>query len=256
MSRRSAIGDGVYEQRILRGPGPKVPRLADRAPIHIRPTAELAARVLLPGDPHRALTVAQAILDSPKMFNHTRGLWGYTGTAPDGEALTVQATGMGGPSAAIVIEELIGLGARVLIRIGTCGALGPGSDLGDLVVAREVVSADGTSRALGSEGRMGADPGLTDALAAAGAREVVAVSTDVFYDPREGVQQQWMREGAEVVEMEAAALLAVARRRGVPAAVLLAVTDLLDGERRRIDPEALETAGLRLGETAYQALAE
>ena len=44
------------------------------------------------------------------MFNHHRGLWGYTGTAPDGEPLTIQATGMGGPSAAIVLTELIALG--------------------------------------------------------------------------------------------------------------------------------------------------
>ena len=80
--------------------------------------------MLLPGDPHRALAVAQAVLDEPLMFNHARGLWGYTGTAPDGEPLTVQSTGMGGPSAAIVIEELIDLGARTLVRIGTCGALG------------------------------------------------------------------------------------------------------------------------------------
>ena len=44
------------------------------------------------------------------MLNARRGLWGYTGTAPDGEPLTVQSTGMGGPSAAIVVEELIDLG--------------------------------------------------------------------------------------------------------------------------------------------------
>jgi len=68
--------------------------------------------------------VAQALLEQPpRMFNHARGLWGYTGTAPDGELLTVQATGIGGPSTAIVCEELIGLGARTLVRIGTCGAL-------------------------------------------------------------------------------------------------------------------------------------
>ena len=68
--------------------------------------------------------MAQAVLEAPpKMFNHTRGLWGYTGTAPDGEPLTIQSTGMGGPSAAIVVEELIDLGARTLVRIGTCGAL-------------------------------------------------------------------------------------------------------------------------------------
>ena len=57
------------------------------------------------------------------MFNHARGLWGYTGTAADGLPLSVQSTGMGGPSAAIVVEELIELGARRLVRIGTCGAL-------------------------------------------------------------------------------------------------------------------------------------
>ena len=50
------------------------------------------------------------------MFNHHRGLWGYSGRAPDGEPLTIQSTGMGGPSAAIVIHELIELGARRLLR--------------------------------------------------------------------------------------------------------------------------------------------
>ena len=57
------------------------------------------------------------------MLNHHRGLWGYTGAAADGEPLTIQSTGLGGPSAAIVTEELIGLGARRLVRVGTCGAL-------------------------------------------------------------------------------------------------------------------------------------
>ena len=97
--------------------------VSSREPIHLRPATELAERVLLPGDPHRALAVAQAILAEPLMFNHARGLWGYTGRARDGAPLSVQSTGMGGPSAAIVIEELIGLGAQTLIRIGTCGAV-------------------------------------------------------------------------------------------------------------------------------------
>src|SRR5438105_12768326 len=101
--------------------------------IHLKPATDLAERVLLPGDPHRALAVAQALMEQPKMFNHHRGLWGYTGTARDGELLTIQATGMGGPSAAIVIEELIALGARTLIRIGTCGALVDGFAIGDVL---------------------------------------------------------------------------------------------------------------------------
>src|SRR3954466_14009226 len=70
------------------------------ATIHVDPTAPLAHRALLPGDPGRALALAQALCDAPaKMFNHNRGLWGYTGTALDGAPLTIQSTGIGGPSA-------------------------------------------------------------------------------------------------------------------------------------------------------------
>ena len=113
---------------------------------HIRPATDLAERVLLPGDPGQALAVAQALLESPpKMFNHARGLWGYTGIASDGEPLTVQATGMGGPSAAIVCEELIALGATRLVRIGTCAALDPDIELGTLLAAESVLPGDGTS---------------------------------------------------------------------------------------------------------------
>ena len=94
------------------------------------------------------------------MFNHNRGLWGYTGAAPDGEPLTIQSTGMGGPSAAIVISELADLGARTMLRVGTCGALRSDLELGDLLVATEAIADDGTSRALGVDGRVPADAGL------------------------------------------------------------------------------------------------
>jgi uridine phosphorylase len=229
--------------------------VTDGGPIHLRPATELAERVLLPGDPHRALAVAQAVLDKPLMFNHARGLWGYTGMADDGEPLTVQSTGMGGPSAAIVIEELIDLGAASLIRIGTCGALAPGFELGTLVSAAEVLSADGTSSALDAAGRLVPDQPLTGALVEGGAPGVTVVSTDLFYDPRERIESQWRADGAEVVEMEAATLLAVAGRRGVAAAVVLAVTDVLsDGGRERIGAEALEEAGIALGRAGYRAL--
>ena len=115
------------------------------APIGLHPTADLAERVLLPCDPARALLLAESLLEAPKMFNHHRGLWGYTGLAPDGARLTIQSTGMGGPSAAIVISELADLGARRLVRVGTCGALQPGLRLGDLLSATEAIVADGTS---------------------------------------------------------------------------------------------------------------
>lgn len=223
--------------------------------IHLHPTAPLAPRVLLPGDPGRALLLAQALMEQPKMFNHNRGLWGYTGTAHDGELLTIQATGMGGPSAAIVVAELIALGAQRLIRVGTCGALDPGLQLGDLLSAAGALCADGTSRALGSGERADADRGLSAGLEAAGALRRVVVSTDLFYDEREGLEEAWGRAGAAAVEMEAAALFALAGRHRVPAGALLIVSDLILPTRQRIDPERLRAAEHRAGEVALRALA-
>src|SRR4051812_30639364 len=162
------------------------------------------------------------------MFNHHRGLWGYTGAAPDGEPVTIQATGMGGPSAAIVLHELIALGARRAVRVGTCGALHPGLALGDIVVAREAIGADGTSRALGAGERVPADQALTEALLAdaPGARDGAVVSVDLFYDKGGPVASAGAAAaGALAVEMEAATLFAIGRAAGVPVGCALVVSD-------------------------------
>jgi uridine phosphorylase len=212
--------------------------------IHLKPAADLAPRVLLPGDPHRALAVAQDLTEQPKMFNHHRGLWGYTGVARDGELLTVQATGMGGPSAAIVVEELIALGAQTFIRIGTCGALTPDRALGDLVRVEAALALDGASGALGAREQVEPDAELTRAIDAPG---VTAASVDLFYDARRP-------DGAEVVEMECATLFQIAKLREVRAAAVLGVSDVLLSQRVRIEPEELEALGIRLGEAAWGAL--
>jgi uridine phosphorylase len=224
------------------------------AAIHLRPAASLAERVLLPGDPHRALTVAQALLDSPRMFSHARGLWGYTGAAPDGAPLTIQSTGMGGPSAAIVTEELIRLGARTLVRTGTCGALAEGFDLGELIAVAEAISTDGASRALGAGDRLAPDPELTAALADGGARTAPVATVDLFYDPDPDARARLLAAGAVAIEMETAAILAVAQRHGVRAASVLMVTDLLaGGGRTRMDHDEIEERAVRLGEVALGA---
>jgi len=168
----------------------------------------------------------------------------------------VQSTGMGGPSAAIVAEELIDLGARTLVRIGTCGALVPELALGDLLAVETAVSADGASQGLGANGQVSADAALTEALVGAGARPATVVSTDLFYDPRDDLPDRWRAAGAQAVEMEAAAILAVARRRGVRAATLLAVTDQLRDGRVRMDQDAIEAIGVELGRAALDALAK
>ena len=226
------------------------------ATIHLVPHADVAERVLLPGDPGRALRLAQHLLEPPRMLNHNRGLWGYTGAAPDGEPLTIQSTGMGGPSTAIVVEELIQLGARRFVRVGTCGAIAGGLALGEVLVAEGALAEDGTSRALGAGGTLRPDRELQAALAAAadGARAGLVVSSDLFYDPDPARYDRWAAAGALAVEMEFATLLAVAERRGVAAGCVLAVSDLV-AERQRIGAEALEAAEKAMGSIAASALA-
>jgi uridine phosphorylase len=213
------------------------------APIHLRPHADVAERVLLPGDPGRALRLAQQVVDAPKMLNHHRGLWGYTGIASDGAPLTIQSTGLGGPSTAIVVEELIGLGARRLVRLGTCRALAD-LPLGSLLVADRVRCEDGVTRALGAGAVLEPDPELLAGLTGGVVGEVV--STDLYYDPR---PERW--EGAVAVDLATAALFAVAARHGVRAACVLVVSESPAG---RIESEALERAEVELGRVGAGAV--
>src|SRR5262245_55538314 len=199
-------------------------------PHHLRPSAPYAPDALLPGDPGRALAFAQQLLSEPKMANHARGLWGYTGETAGKSKLSIQATGIGGPSVAIVLQELAELGVRRAIRVGTCGALDPDLAQGDLVVAGEALAEDGASQALGAEGLARPDEELTRALAgAAGADPARVVSTYLFYDgegPGEADSERrraWCEQGAVAVEMGAAALFVLASRLGIACACALTV---------------------------------
>jgi uridine phosphorylase len=235
-------------------------------PHHLRPSTAYAEDALLPGDPGRALALAQQLLAEPRMSNHARGLWGYTGETPAGNALSIQSTGMGGPSAAIVLQELAELGVRRAIRIGTCGALEPGLGQGELLVAGDALAEDGTSRALGATEAAEPDPDLTARLAAAlpdAPTPVRVVTTDLFYEaggdesgPPRARADAWLRRGAVAVEMEAATLFTLGSRLGVATACLLAVSDTFeDGTRRRIGDEELADAATRMGSVAAAALA-
>lgn len=254
--------------------------MKDVEPIHLHPTAPLAERALLPGDPGRALALAQSLLVEPLMFNHHRGLWGYTGQArADGEQLTIQSTGMGGPSAAIVFQELVALGVRTAIRVGTCGALQAGIRLGEMVIAREAIAADGFSQALGAGLRIAADGPLTAELQrnSPTSRAGTIITTDLFYEvtsaddahgpdrlARSAPEREWCQAGALAVEMEAAALFTLGSRMGVPVACVLVVSDgalsdqpTLRGIHRgeRIDQDELREAAERMGAVAVAALA-
>jgi uridine phosphorylase len=203
---------------------------------HLHPTADLAERALLPDDPGQALALTRVLFgETPRMFNHHRGLWGYSGIALDGAPLTVQSTGIGGPSAAIVVAELHALGLQRAVRIGRAWAVDGTLRAGDLVAATAVLATDGTSRALGAGARIVPDAELTAGLRAD--RSGVLASADV-----ERADAAW---DALAFDLESAAVLAAAARAGIPAACLVAI----EGQ---VDPDAVAA---RLGRAALPALA-
>jgi uridine phosphorylase len=211
-----------------------------RAPVILKPHEPVAERVLLPGDPGRALRLAQQLIDGPRMLNHHRGLWGYSGPAADGEPLTVQSTGLGGPSAAAVVAELVELGARRLIRVGTAAGLGA-TRLGALVVADAAIAADGASRALGAGERAEADPRLTAALTGPATARGLVASADI-HDPV--LAAGWTAAGALACDLATAAVLTAAARHGAAAAAVLAVTRVGD---ERLDEGRLTSVESELG---------
>jgi DeoD family purine-nucleoside phosphorylase len=228
-------------------------------PIHVRAQpGEYAEACLLPGDPRRAQLIAERFLDDAVERNAERGLLGYTGTF-EGKPVSVQATGMGGPSTAIVVEELIELGVKRFLRVGTCGALQPYLRHGDLILALSAVPEDGTSmRYSGGEPiAPTADWDLLHGVVHA-AKEIgerisyvgPVVSSDVFYDPDEERSARWAARGLLAVEMEAATLFTVAALRGVQAGCLLAVSDTLEGGRTRISDDDLDAAVERMARIA------
>lgn len=100
--------------------------------------------VLLPGDPGRCADIASHF-DNPRLVAESREYKTYTGTL-DGEKVSVVSTGIGGASTAIAVEELVNIGARTLIRVGTCGGMSRDVKLNDVVIASGAIRFDGTSK--------------------------------------------------------------------------------------------------------------
>jgi len=228
-------------------------------PIHLRAEpGDYADAVLLPGDPLRAKYIAETFMDDPRQVNGERGMLGYTGTFR-GKPVSVQSTGMGCPTAGIVVEELAQLGAKRLLRIGTCGGLQPDLALGDLIVALSAVPQDATATHY-----VGGEPHAPTASwnlvhgAVHAAKELgkpvrvgPIVSSDVFYDPDPGRAERWSQRGILAVEMEAAVLFTVGALRGLETGCLLTVSDIIvEGEFTRISDEALRAAVDQMTELA------
>lgn len=228
--------------------------------------------VILPGDPKRCAKIA-AYLDGAEKIADNREFMTYTGKL-DGVPVSVTSTGIGGPSAAIALEELVKAGAETFLRVGTCGGMQPEVKSGDLIIASGAVRMEGTSREYAPiEFPATADFELVSALREAAenlgfpAHTGIVQSKDSFYGQHEPekmpvsyeLQQKWeawKRLGCLASEMETAAVFVVSSYLHVRAgSVLLTIANQ---EREKLglkNPVVLDTdAAVRTAVEAVRIL--
>lgn len=192
---------------------------------------EIPPLVLLPGDPDRSRIIAEQFFDNPQEIAKKREYWSFKGTYK-GTPVAVCSTGIGCPSAAIAIEELIKVGCNTFVRVGTAGAIDSTLRAGDIVIFSGSVRDDGTSKAYAPiEYPAVADPILLAALmkyakeSNASFRVGIGHSKDSFYsefpdmvaDPI-SMKARWnsyRRAGVLATEMESAALFVIGQLRQV-----------------------------------------
>lgn len=218
--------------------------------IHIgAPEGAIAPRVLLPGDPLRARFIAENYLENSECYNEVRGMYGYTGTYK-GVRVSVQGTGMGMPSHAIYVHELINsYGAKTLIRVGSCGSIQTGIKLRDVVLALSASTNSSmvNQRFEGMNFAPTADWSLIEKASRKAAEMGMSIkagnilSSDVFYDEDPESWKKWAKYGVLAVEMEAAALYTQAARFGVKALCLLTVSDSLVSKEETTSEEREKT---------------
>lgn len=219
-------------------------------PARLRPTAPTAPDAILVGDPGRALLLAQELLEKPKMSNHARGLWGYTGRTPAGDGLTIQATGMGGPSAAIVLTDLAELGVRRAVRVGTCTAFGAEAQPGELLLIEAARATVGSAASFGLaagdtvspdqplSGRLEVELGTETRGAIVASLDTLSVGAAEAAGAAADMQTLAVFARAEALEIAAAAVLVVAKTE----------------RHERLDDEGLGLAAVRAGKAAATAL--
>ena len=203
---------------------------------HINPQGvEIAETVLLPGDPLRAKFIAETYLDNPRQFNAVRNMLGYTGTY-NGTPVSVMGSGMGIPSIGIYSWELIHrFGVRKVIRVGSIGAMQEDIDLYDVIVASSASTDSNFLKQYNLPGTYAPTASwklLKAVTDLAEEREVPLhvgniLSSDVFYNFDETVNSRWAHMGVLGVEMESAALYAIAAEAGVDALGVFTVSDNL-----------------------------
>lgn len=227
------------------------------AQLHVRAEpSDIAPFVLLPGDPQRAEFIAETFFDDPVCYNRYRYLLGFTGTYK-GMPVSVQTTGMGCPSLAIVVEEIIRLGAKHLVRVGTAGIISRDVKPTDHVIATAATCKEGTSRMY-----LGAEPptpapsfALTQALVkTANKRPVhtgIIQTEDAFYATTPDDVAALAARGVLVVEMESSALFTLGQLRKVDTATILVASNYV-GDPEFVDAEQLQASVKDMVEVALE----
>lgn len=183
------------------------------------------------------------------MSNHARGLWGYSGETANGEPLTIQATGMGGPSAAIVLADLAKLGVRQVIRIGTCRGLGDAQP-GQLLLVGEAVAEGGSAASLGVAQGETVRP---DAKLLARLQEELPDTNAARIASADVVPSNAVPAGDDIVaaDMQTVAVLAAGARAGISAAAVLIVCEATPAGT--LNDSDLEEAAKRAGHASSRA---
>jgi len=229
-------------------------------PQHIKAKpGDISRKVVISGDPARVAQLS-TLLARPRLVNENRGFLIYTGQY-EGEELTVACHGIGGPSAAIVVEELITLGAKVIVRLGSCGGLLGPMKVGDLVIATGAGYKGGTLDAYFGRRIVPRPDGELTALLADSASKQEAryyagrvFSSDAFYAEGPDYARKLARKGYIAIEMECATLFGLGKLRGVKAASVLLVSDNVTEGAPIVDADVLRGYARRAGEMVFASL--
>ncbi|MHB9287790.1 nucleoside phosphorylase [Halobacteriales archaeon Cl-PHB] len=201
-------------------------------------SGDLADVALLPGDPGRVDRIA-AHCEAVTEVTHNRE-YKLVNASYGGRDLTICSTGVGCPSAAIAVEELANVGVDTFLRVGTTGALQEGIEIGDMVVATAAAKDEGTTGRYESNTVPAAATHEVVAALLTGAEErdedvhVGAIATDdAFYAETDEYVDAWEAAGLLAVEMEAAAIFSLARRKGLRAGAICTVDgNLVEGTQK------------------------
>jgi 5'-methylthioadenosine phosphorylase len=214
-------------------------------PQHIKAkVGDIAERVIISGDPARVIQLSK-MLKNARIVNENRGYLTYSGDY-NGKIVTVACHGVGAPSVAIVIEELIMFGAKAIFRFGSCGGFLKPMKIGDLVIATGAEYLGGTMQQYVSE-HISPVPDfeltrlLVDTAKQQGTKYYIGpvFSSDAFYAEDPNFVSRWAERGYVAVEMECATLFGLGMLRGVRTASALIVSDNLAEMQPMVDADIL-----------------